>query len=145
MQSFYVDTCVYLNLWKKEKSFILGKPFWVHAKNFFDYAYRHELIIYYSGFLLKELHYKLTNEEFVKKRAFIESSENFLRVNLSQEEYKKADEITKRLSSGISFFDVAHLILARKTQSVFVTRDKQLLEIAEKFGVVAKKPEELVD
>jgi predicted nucleic acid-binding protein len=145
MQTFYVDTCVYLNLWKKEKSFVFGKPSWVVAKNFFDYISRRELTIYYSGFLLKELYYKLTNEEFVTKRALIESSNNFIRISLDYEEYKKAAEITKKLASGISFFDVMHLILARKAQSVFITRDKELLKIARKFGVVAKKPEEVID
>jgi len=35
MINYYVDSCVYLNLWQKEKS-KLGRPLWKFAKNFFE-------------------------------------------------------------------------------------------------------------
>ena len=144
MQNFYVDTCIYLNLWQKEKGIIFGKPFWLIAKEFFEYAENQDSVIYYSGFTLKELYYKLTKNEFIKKKNFIESSPNFFKIALSKNEYERTGEIKIKLNSALSFFDITHLILARKTNSLFITRDKELLKIARRFGVIAKKPEEII-
>ena len=46
MQNFYVDTCIYLNLWQKEKGIIFGKPFWLIAKEFFEYAENQDSVIF---------------------------------------------------------------------------------------------------
>ena len=54
MQSYYVDSCVYLNLWQKEIN-ENGKPLWEYAKRFLEKAEEDNSLIYYSGFLLKEL------------------------------------------------------------------------------------------
>src|SRR3989338_3191516 len=64
---FYVDSCIYLNLWQKEEKW------WKFALNFFEAAERRGDVIYYSGFVLKELNFVLTPKEFnIKKRLFEE-------------------------------------------------------------------------
>ncbi|MBS3077024.1 PIN domain-containing protein [Candidatus Pacearchaeota archaeon] len=99
--------------------------------------------MYYSGFMLKELSYILTREEFYKKKLMFESSPNFSRLILSKEEFEEARKIERETRSEISFFDIIHILLARKSNSVLVTRDKKLIYIAARYKVSAKKPEEL--
>jgi predicted nucleic acid-binding protein len=144
MASYYVDACIYLNWWKQESGALFREPFWKSAKKFFENVDKNQDTIYYSGFLLKELSYKLTESEFIKKLEFIESSPNFLKINLNGDEYEMAQKIKRDIDFEISFFDVIHLILAKKTNSTLVTRDKKLLKIARKFRVMAKKPEKII-
>lgn len=141
---FYVDSCIYLNLWQKERGKKLKIPYWKLAKLFFEKIEEEESIIYYSGFLLKELKFILTEEEFNQKRKLFESSPNFQRIKLSQNEFNLARAIEKESNFKISFFDIIHMLLARKTNSVLITRDKKLLKIAKRYSVIAKKPEEIL-
>ena len=145
MQNFYIDTCIYLNLWKKEKGVIFGKPLWLISKEFFELMINNNYKVYYSGFILKELYHKLDEEEFNKKRVFIESTNNFIKIDLTNEEYKQAKLIERKVNFAISFFDIIHLILAKKSNSMLITRDKELLKIAKRLGAVAKKPEEVIN
>ncbi|HLC56705.1 MAG TPA: hypothetical protein VJJ23_05710 [Candidatus Nanoarchaeia archaeon] len=54
MTSYYIDTCIYLNLWQKEVSFS-GVKYWEIAKKLFDFIEEKNIITYYSGFILNEL------------------------------------------------------------------------------------------
>ena len=142
-KSFYVDTCIYLNLWQKEVEKKTGIKLWKIAQRFFEKTEEKGVIVYYSGFILKELSYILTKEEFYKKKLLLESSPNFSRVVLSKEEFKEAQRIEKEIKSKISFFDIIHIILARKSNSILVTRDKMMTEIARQYKIETRKPEEL--
>jgi len=35
------------------------------------------------------------------------------------------------------------MLLAKKTKSLFITRDNKLIEFSEKYSVIARKPEQL--
>jgi predicted nucleic acid-binding protein len=139
----YVDTCIYLNLWQKEVEKRTGVKLWKLAQRFFEKAEENCLTIYYSGFILKELSYILASEEFQKKKIMFESSPNFSRLILSREEFEDARRLERSIHSEISFLDIIHLLLARKSKSVLVTRDKKLIFVATKYMVRAKRPEEL--
>ena len=141
-KSYYIDTCIYLNLWQREVDDITKALLWKFAKEFLEKA-EEESIVYYSGFILKELKFILTDEEFDKKKVLFESSPNFRRVFLSEEEFNLARKIEKESNYEVSFYDIIHILLAKKTNSVLVTRDKKLLEFSEKYSVVARKPEQL--
>lgn len=141
MKCYYVDSCIYLNLWKKEID-EYGNPLWKFAKEFFEKAENECSIIYYSGFLLKELMFILSTEEYLDKRDLFESSPNFKKVLLSKEEFDLARKIKNEIQ--ISFYDVIHLLLAKKTGSIFITRDKLLIEFAKNINVETKKPEEIL-
>ena len=143
VNSYYIDTCIYLNLWKKESSDYFKKPFWLFAKKLFDKLESQKSIIYYSGFILKELSFILTQEEFAQKRILFENSPNFKKVLLSEEEFSEARDIEDKIKREISFYDIIHMLLARKTNSILITRDKKLLKIAKRYNISAKNPEEL--
>jgi len=141
---FYVDACIYLNLWQEEGDEKLGIPYWKSAKDFFERYDHDDSVIYYSGFLLKELRFILTGREFNKKSRLFRQSPNFKKIFMSTEEYNQARRIESELNYEISFFDIIHMLLARKSNSILVTRDKKLLGIAGEYSVIAKKPEELL-
>ena len=141
MKSYYVDSCIYLNLWKKEVD-DFGNKLWEFAKDFFEKAENEDAIIYYSGFLLKEFIFLLSTEEYLQKRDLFDSSPNFKKVVLSKEEYELVRKISKS-NKQLSFYDIIHLLLAKKTNSTLITRDRLLIQLSKDYSVEAKKPEEL--
>jgi len=142
MKSYYVDSCIYLNLWQKEVS---GdrKELWKYAKEFFEKVDDKNLIIYYSGYLLKELMFIFDEKQFIDKLELFNYSPNFERITLTKEEYNLAREIKKE-NKDISFYDIIHMLLAKQTNSILVTRDKSLINLAKEYSVVAKKPEDIL-
>lgn len=120
-----------------------GNLLWKFAKEFFEKAENEHSMIYYSGFLLKELMFVLSTEEYLNKLELFESSPNFKRVILSEEEYHLAEEI-KNENLQISLYDIIHVLLTKKTNSILVTRDKELIEFARGIDVEVKKPEEIL-
>jgi len=143
MESYYVDACIYLNLWKKEVD-EFGNLLWKFAKEFFEKVEKDNSIIYYSGFLLKELMFVLNTEEYLNKMEMFELSPNFRKVILFKEEYEKAQRLKNTFTSDVSLFDIIHVLLANKTKSIFVTRDRELIEFSKKMNIEVKKPEELL-
>ena len=140
---YYIDTCIYLNLWQKEVDDNTGALLWKFTKEFLEKVETENSIVYYSGFILKELKFILTDEEFDKKKILFESSPNFRMVFLSEEEYNFARKIEKESNYEVSFYDIIHMLLAKKTKSLFITRDNKLIEFSEKYSVIARKPEQL--
>ena len=45
--------------------------------------------------------------------------------------------------SEISFYDIIHMLIAKKTKSVLITRDNKLIEIAKKYSAEVMRPEEV--
>lgn len=143
MRGYYVDSCIYLNLWKKEAD-NSGNLLWKFAEDFFNKVEDRKLIIYYSGFLLKELMFTLGIEEYLEKLEWFNYSPEFKRATLTKEEYEEAQRLKDINTSNISFFDIIYVICARKTGSILITRDRGLIEFAKKLNVEAKKPEEIL-
>ena len=140
--NYYVDTCIYVNLFKKE---IVenGFSYCEIAKKFFDKADRQGDLIYYSGYLLKELSFVLGDSLFVENIPFYLYSGNFVKVKFTRDEYEIVKEIYST-NIGVSFFDVVHMLLARKNKSTLITRDRELMELCEKFNVLTKTPEQIL-
>ncbi len=84
----------------------------------------------------------LSTDEYLQKRDLFDSSPSFKKTILSKEEYEVAKKISN-INSEISFYDVIHMMLAKKTNSILVTRDRLLIQIAKNYSVIVKKPEEL--
>jgi len=143
-KSFYIDTCIYLNLWQKEGNKKFGIPYWKLAEDFFEKFDNEDTIFYYSGFVLRELTFKLTKGDFEKKKALFESSPNFKKTRLSPEEFNSARRIERELNYKYGFFDIIHMLLALKTKSILVTRDNNLIELAKRYKVIVKRPEEIL-
>jgi len=142
MTSYYIDTCIYLNLWQKEESFS-GVKYWKIAKNLFEFIEEKNEIIYYSGFILKEMNFILSKKDFNNKIRLFETTPNFKRIFLKENEIEDARKIENETNFEISFYDIIHMILARKSKSILVTRDKRLMSIAKKYKVVVQLPEEI--
>ena len=143
MKCYYVDSCIYLNLWKKEVD-ESGNLLWKFAKEFFEKAEDENSIIYYSGFLLKELMFTLDEELFIDKLEMFNRSAGFKRITLTKEEYEEAQRLKNVATSDISFFDVIYTLLAKKTNSILITRDKELSEFARSLNVETRKPEDIL-
>jgi len=143
MKSVYVDSCIYINLWQKEGNEKFGVPYWKIAEDFFESCSKENIIIYYSCFVLKELEFVLAEQEFKEKRKLFDFLP-FKKISISTEEISQARKIESELRYEISFYDIIHTLLALKTSSILVTRDKKLLMSAKKYSVIAKKPEELL-
>ncbi len=142
MKSFYVDSCIYLNLWQKEGNEKCGVPYWKIAEYFFENCTKENVTMYYSCFVLKELEFVLAEQEFKEKRKLFDFLP-FKKISVSDEEIRFARKIESELRYEISFYDIIHTLLALKTSSILVTRDKKLLIAAKKYSVIAKKPEEI--
>lgn len=141
MKSYYVDSCIYLNLWQKESDD--KNPLWKFAREFFEKVENENSTIYYSGFLLKELLFVFDEKHFIDKLELFNYSPNFKRVSLTKQGYEEARKI-KRENIEISLYDIIHMLLAKQTDSILVTRDKLLIQLSEKYSVISKKPEEIL-
>lgn len=66
-----------------------------------------------------------------------------MKLELSDDEFKQARKIESDLRYEVSFYDIIHMILAKKSRSVLITRDRKLIAAAGQYGITAKRPEEL--
>jgi len=80
-------------------------------------------------------------DKFIDKLELFNFSPNFKRVNLKKEEYELARKIKKE-NPGTSFYDIIHMLLAKQTNSILITRDNLLINLAKEYEVKVKKPEE---
>lgn len=143
MASYYIDTCIYLNLWQKEVSFS-GVKYWQIAKNLFERIDQKNETIYYSGFILKEINFILNNKEFENNGILFKNTPNFKRVFLESRELEEARKIERASHFEVSFYDIIHMILARKSNSILITRDKRLMNLASKYNIKVKLPEDIL-
>jgi predicted nucleic acid-binding protein len=139
---FYVDSCVYINLWQKEVS-KTGKPLWKLALDFFEYAEKEKEVIYVSGFVMKELGFVLEASEFEKKKDIFNNKTRFRKLIALPEDYDNARKLESETGFEISFFDCMHVILAKKIGATLITRDGNLIKVASLHCAVAR-PEDVV-
>jgi len=139
---FYVDTNIYLNLWKKEGDATKGTPYWKLAKDFMDKAERENSIIEFSGLILKELEYKLTPEQFKEKSDLLKST--YQKVEVLEEDYNNARKLESKSRFDISFYDCLHIAVCKRLNLVLVTRDRLMLDFAKSEGLRCGKPEEFL-
>lgn len=144
-KSFYVDTCIWLNLFKKEGDPTKGIPFWKIAQDFIDkvmFSMGEEII--YSGLVLKEIKFKLNNDElFAEKLSFLRGEERFRFVELTEEDYSFARKLESEIMYELSFYDCLHIAICKRLNLALVTRDNDLIKFARRF-ITAEKPEYLL-
>ncbi|MBI5881136.1 PIN domain-containing protein [archaeon] len=142
MKKFFVDSSVWMNIIKKESNPKGGSPLHKLAEDFFDKADKQDDAIYYSGPVLKEIKFRITEESFSRFREHLRSEENYHKIRLTDADFKLARKIESELHCSISFFDVLHIVLSKREGAVLISRDNKQLRAAEKYGVIAKRPEE---
>lgn len=137
---YYVDSCIYINLFKKEISFH-GNSFYNSALKFFEDVEKNNTQIYFSGFILKELRFILESNLFNKARLFLYNN-NFKRIIATDKDYYDARKFEILAKFNIGFFDCMHIVLSQKVNATLVTRDRKLIDFAKNYCKVAR-PEEL--
>lgn len=143
MIQFYIDTCIWLNLFKKEGDSNKGKPYWKIAKEFLEkimFTENEEAV--YSGFVLKELKSKLDDKTFQEKLIFLKEEPKFKFIKATNEDYILARKIEAESKYDLSFFDCAHISICKRNKLILITRDNKLLNFAGQL-ILAKRPEDL--
>ncbi len=139
---YYVDTCIWLNLLKKEGDDTKGVPYWKIAEVFIDYVmFTDDKYIAYSGIMLRELESKLSKQKFQDVLSMLKNEEKFRFVGVKEEDYEFAREIESKSSYALSFYDCLHIAVCKRLNLILITRDNLLIKFARGF-IEAKKPEE---
>lgn len=142
MRNYYIDTCVWINIFKKEGS-NKGKPYGKISKKFIRKVISSKSdTIFYSGIVLRELQLKLNPEEYDYAIKSIEEIDRFIRIDLLEEDKKKARQLESKYDFEISFYDLLHLVISKRLNLMLITRDKELIYAARENSVDARTPEE---
>ncbi|MDP3728676.1 MAG: PIN domain-containing protein [bacterium] len=138
MAPYYVDTCIWLNIIKKEEKE------YESSKKFLDALMTLKCTVLYSGAILRELEIKLPKQEFQKVKNQLNNGSSFREVESSVEDRNKARRIESQYNFSISFYDLLHMVLARKENAILVTRDEFLLDVAKVYKIQTMKPEDFL-
>ncbi len=136
-KTYYVDSCIWLNLFKKEGDASKGVPYWKLAKDFLEKS--NKLII--STIVLKELSFKVENID--KTMKFFKDSEFIEIIKTRSEDYDLARKFEDEEEYKISFYDYLHVAIAKRLNIPLITRDRDLMDFARK-QIDVFKPEDLI-
>lgn len=141
-ETFYLDTCIWLNLFKKEGDESKGKPFWIIAEEFIEKVEISNDFIIVSTIVLKELEFKLGDKFSLVKEFFKDNS--FIKIiKTNTEDYKLARSYEDSDKYGLSFYDYLHVAIVKRLNIIFITRDRDLVEFSKNI-IIVNKPEELI-
>lgn len=142
-KTYYVDSCIWLNLFKNEGDESKGTPYWKIAQDFLEKIMFSEHEIVYSGFVLKEIKHKLDDDKLFKDRHdFMKQEPKFSFVKALDEDYQFARKLESEFNFEISFFDCQHVAICKRLNCILVTRDNKLIEAARRY-IESDKPENL--
>ncbi len=133
---FYVDSCIYLNLWKREER--TGVKFWKFAQDFFERVQESGGTIYISPFVFKELSFRFDTDTLQHRLEEIRRSSMFENIDACSDDYREARRLESASGFEISFFDCMHTALAKRLGAALVTRDNKLLDFAGGFCAVGR-------
>src|SRR3989344_737690 len=134
---YYVDTCIYLNLWQKEIDPKTGLKLWKIAKDFLQKIEDSDAIILYSGFVLKEI-YHILGSRFNNRKDIFMDQIKFKKVFANSEDYDYARKLEKEFNYEISFFDCIHITLAKRERVILITRDEKMIMFGSKYCEICK-------
>ena len=141
-EKYYLDSCIWLNLFKREGDARKGVPYWEIALNFLENVEEGNGVVYVSTIVLKELHFIL-GKDFWRVQKFFKESGFINIIKTAREDYDLAREFEEEDSARISFYDYLHVAIAKRLGCYFLTRDQDLIEFAgDKIEVC--KPEDLI-
>ncbi len=136
-----MDTCIWLNLFKKEVSY-KGVQYWKIAEEFIHYVKNDKGRLYISPIILKELKFK-SGKLFEKIKSFF-FNENYIElVKFFPEDYEFARRIEDEDKYGLSFYDYLNIAIAKRLGAVLVTRDREMINLAKRY-ILVKRPEDLI-
>lgn len=139
MIQFYVDTCIWMNLFKKEGTG--SYPYWKIAEDFIESTNKFsQNKILLSSFVLKELFYQLGKQNFEEKVGFLKKICTL--VKGTEEDYLFAQKLEEESLYELSHYDCLHIAICKRLGFILVTRDSALLNFAQKY-IIAEIPENL--
>lgn len=138
-KTYYVDSCIWLNLFKKEGDETKGVPYWKLAKDFIE----DENNIIVSTIVIKELSFKIEEKlNYVMK--FFKDNESIKMIKTVPEDYDLARKYEDEEELKISFYDYLHVAISKRLNIPLITRDKDLIAFAKKH-IEVYRPEELIN
>ena len=138
---YYLDTCIWLNLFKKESDPTHKISYWKLAKDFIEQVEEKNGKIIVSTIVLKELYFTM-NDTFSRIQKFFKESECIKIVKTNPEDYELARK-WEREHKILSFYDYIHVAISKRFTVSLITRDEDLIEFA-KSEIKVFKPEELI-
>ena len=139
---FYVDTCVFLNVWKNETGHNPAWPLWKRSKDFLAFAIQHHEVIT-SQAVIRELRFHLPPSLFDKKKADMMAS-GIAVLQVPERLAPRARKIESEEQFSISYYDILHLLMAQEQSAILITRDKGLLSLAKRKGVATGTPDQFM-
>jgi len=139
-KEYYIDSCIWLNLFKNEGDSSKGVPYWKIAKEFIEKIEENGDIIIVSTIVLKELQFKLEGK-FEEVKQFFQETEFIHLIKTTNEDYDLAREF-ERQHGLLSFYDYLHTTTCLRLNAPLITRDRDLIEFALN-QIEVFKPEEL--
>ena len=137
-KTYYVDSCIWINLFKKEGDSTKGVPYWKLAKDFLEAG--NNIIV--STIVLKELSFKI-KDKFDYVMRFFKHSDTIQLIKTVNEDYELARKFESEEKFSISFYDYLHVAIAKRLDIALITRDKDLIDFAGKY-IEVFKPEDLL-
>jgi len=136
-KTYYLDSCIWINLFKKEGDDTKGIPYWKIAKDFIE----KDNIIIVSTIVIKEISFKIELNIVLK---FFKDNEFIKLIKTIPEDYDLARKFENEEEIKLSFYDYLHVAIARRLNVPLITRDKELIYFAKKH-IVVFKPEDLIN
>jgi len=143
MQSFYLDSCIWLNLFKKEGDSTKGIPYWKIAEDLIKQIKENNNEIIVSSSVLKELSFKAGNIFKIIEK-FFEDEKYIKMIEFIEEDYTFARKLESKSGFEISFYDCLHIAMCKRLNFILVTRDNLLIDFARDY-IEVQKPENLVN
>ena len=148
MQKIYLDACIYYNLWKNE---VIRKviPAGLYAELLFEKIEKEDFVLVVSDFLVKLIDYNNTLfgellKEIISKYKKYDKLEI---VYFDETISKNANQLLQKYKNKytkVDWEDLVKFLLAQKAEAVLVTRDEELLALANEEGVKAVYPDDIV-
>ena len=139
---YYLDSCIWLNLFKKEVGGDREFPHWEIALDFLENVEEREGVIYVSSIVLKELYFTMKGNFWIAKKFFKENE--FIEViKTTSGDYDLARDFERDNSSRLSFYDYLHVAIAKGLDCCLVTRDRDLIEFTN-GKIKVCRPEDLI-
>ena len=116
MAKYYVDTCIWLNLFKKEGNPQKGTPYWKLAKDFTEKVLDSEDgEIFYSPLILTEFKSKMPFNSYQKWLEYLKKQEKFKPVGIIPSDYSLARKLESYARYELSFYDCLHIAICKRT------------------------------
>jgi predicted nucleic acid-binding protein len=136
MTNYYLDTAIWRDYYENRSDRF--RPLGEWALALIKKIIRSSNLIVYSDIVLKELREKYSNEQI--QIMFYPFTKTLVRINIAYADLEHARRIS--CARNVHFNDVLHAVLAKKSGSVLITRDKHFENLSDFVQIF--KPEDLI-